>query len=344
LTIAVARRAVLQGPGELVVDADIETSPLGPTDLAVLPDAVGICGTDLELMSGEMTYLANGFASYPIVPGHEWTGIVAEIGSEVGGFAVGDRVVGECSVGCGSCAWCTSGSYHLCPRRTETGIAGRGGALATKFIFPSRAAHRVPLTVSAADAAFAEPIAVAYRALNRLQLRRDDALTVVGAGTIGLLTALLARALGTHDVQIVEIDPVRREFAASLAFLVYSAPRRRTPRVVEASGTTSGIAVALDACLDGGSVVLLGLTGGETMPVDVDGLVVRDLTVRGSLGSPGVWSEVVDLLADGAIKPSRLVSHEFGLEDVAAAFALARRREPGVRKIIVRPNRGGHAG
>src|SRR5262249_8429256 len=146
------RRAVLRAPGELTVETARASRP-GPRDLLVYPDAVGICGTDLELLSGNMADFATGFARYPIVPGHGWTGIVAEIGSEVEAFAVGDRVVGECSVGCGTCGQCANGAYHLCPQRTETGIAGRAGALTTALVFPSRAAHRVPPSVSAADAA-----------------------------------------------------------------------------------------------------------------------------------------------------------------------------------------------
>jgi L-iditol 2-dehydrogenase len=337
------RHAVLTGPGALELHPAPAPEP-GPHDLVVRPDAVGICGTDLELFSGEMTYLASGFARYPIVPGHEWTGVVTATGADVAGFAVGDRVVGEVPIGCGTCALCTSGRYHLCPNRTETGIAGRPGAMTGRMVFPAAAAHLVPVGVNPADAALVEPLSVAYRGFSRAGVQEGEALAVVGAGTIGMLCALTATALGVSDVHLVEVDPDRRRFAASLGLDVSATPRGRVPRVVEASGTAGGVAAALEACGDGGSVVLLGLTGTATTPVDLDRVVVRDLTVQGSLGSPGIWPEVVALVADGRVRPSVLVSHRFALDEAAAAFALAAGREPGVRKVLVLPNEGPNHG
>jgi L-iditol 2-dehydrogenase len=333
------RHAVLTGPGALELRPAPAPEP-GPHDLVVRPDAVGICGTDLELLSGAMTYLTSGFARYPIVPGHEWTGVVAAVGAQVDGFAAGDRVVGEVPIGCGTCAQCAAGRYHLCPRRTETGIAGREGAMATSLVFPASSAHRVPPGVDPADAAMVEPFAVAYRGVVRSGVRPGEALAVVGGGTIGLLAALTARALGVDDVRVVEIDPDRRRFAAGLGLDVSAVPAVGVPRVVEASGTAAGVGAALEACRDGGSVVLLGLTGAPATPVDLDRVVVRDIMLQGSLGSPGVWSDVVALVAERRVRPSALVSHRFPLDDAPAAFALAAAREPGVRKILVLPNEG----
>lgn len=333
----VDRHAVLSGPGILELHPANPPEP-GPRDLVIRPDAVGVCGTDLELLAGTMTYLTSGFARYPIVPGHEWTGVVTAIGAEVEGFAAGDRVVGEVPIGCGSCPQCTAGRYHVCPNRTETGIAGRAGGMATSLVFPAGAAHRVPPSVDAADAAMVEPLSVAYRGVARSGAVPGEALTVIGGGTIGLLCALTAKALGIDDVHVVEVDPDRRRFAAGLGLAVSATPARPVPRVVEASGTAGGIAAALEACRDGGSVVLLGLTGAPATPVDLDRVVVRDIALYGCLGSPGVWPEVVALVAQGRVRPSALVSHRFALDDAPAAFALAARRAPGVRKVLVLPS------
>jgi L-iditol 2-dehydrogenase len=330
-------RAVITGPGKIELADGISHTP-GPGDLVIRPDAVGICGTDIELLEGTMAYLTSGFASYPLVPGHEWTGVVTQVGGAVTGFAVGDRVVGECTVGCRACYQCRTGSYHLCQRRTETGVARRDGALTMQLIFPSHAAHCIPGGIAAADAALVEPSAVAYRGLVRCGVDPGDLLAIVGAGTIGLLCGLIARSQGVDDVTVIEVDPSRREFAQSMGFAV-GAPdlTRSCPHVIEASGAPAGVSTALRACSDGGNVVLLGLTGAASIPLDVDGLVVRDLAVHGSLGSPGVWPAVIDLLATGRIRPSSLISHEFPLADIGAAFDLARGRESGVRKVMVRP-------
>lgn len=331
------RQTLLTGPGQLHL-AEVSARTPGSTELVIRPDAVGICGTDLELLAGTMAYLADGFARYPLVPGHEWTGIVTAVGAEVAGLSLGDRVVGECSIGCGCCTRCAEGAYHLCPRRRETGIVGQDGALATTLVFPAAAAHRVPKTVPREDAALVEPLAVAYRALRRVGVGPDDALGVVGAGTIGLLCALTARALGVAAVHVLEADPARRRRAAALNLSVVSEPDGRLPRVVDASGTPAGASAALRLCSEGGTVGLVGLTGSDATAVDLDSIVVRDITLHGCLGSPHVWPDVIELVAQGAVRPSVLVTHRFPLEDVAAAFELAARRDVGLGKILVTPN------
>jgi L-iditol 2-dehydrogenase len=337
-------RAAITGPGRIELQAVSAPRP-APGDLVIQPDAVGICGTDIELLDGTMAYLTSGFSTYPIVPGHEWTGRVIEAGDAVSGFAVGDRVVGECPVGCGSCERCAAGSHHLCPGRTETGIARRDGALATQLVFPSRAAHRVPGDVAAADAALIEPLAVACKAVHSTGQRDDEPLAVVGAGTIGLLCALAARAAGSI-VTVIESQPSRRDYAAALGFTVLRPDegRRQFRRVIEASGAASGISGALARCTPGGAVILLGLTGLRSTPVDTDAIVVGDLTVRGSLGSPGVWPEAIGLVASGQVKPSMLVSHEFPLARAAEAFAMAGRHSAGARKVLIHPSPGGPDG
>lgn len=331
------RQTLLTGPGRVELAEASDRRPR-PTELIIHPDAVGICGTDVELLHGTMAYFAEGFAQYPLVPGHEWTGIVADRGADVDGFSIGDRVVGECSIGCGCCPRCAEGAYHLCPQRRETGIAGQDGALATALAFPARAAHRVPQAVTRDDAALIEPLAVAYRALRRVAVGPDDALGVVGAGTIGLLCALTAQALDVGAVHVLEADAARRQRAAELGLSVFSEPDRRLPRVIDASGTAAGARAALRLCSEGGTVGLVGLTGSDATPVDLDDIVVRDVTLHGCLGSPHVWPDVIDLVAHGAVRPSVLVTHRFSLEDVAAAFELAARRDASLGKILVAPN------
>jgi 2-desacetyl-2-hydroxyethyl bacteriochlorophyllide A dehydrogenase len=310
----------------------------GPGQLLIAPDAVGICATDLELQDGSMPYLTSGVASYPLVPGHEWTGTVIESGPGVEGFAPGDRVVGECSLGCGACDRCAVGDYHICPRRAETGIFGQPGGMQERLLFPVAGTHRVPATVGAEDAALVEPCAIAYRALARTGADAGDALLVVGAGTIGLLVAMIARARGIR-VALAEVDADRAAFAASLGLEVAEPEAAGFPFVVEASGSAAGRRDAVRRCDAGGTVVLVGFAGaiGE---LDLDDVVVRDITLRGSLGSPGVWPAVIELLETGELRPSLLVTHRIPLEQAEDAFRLAASRQPGVRKILVLPDGG----
>jgi 2-desacetyl-2-hydroxyethyl bacteriochlorophyllide A dehydrogenase len=332
-----AAAAVLTGPSRLVVAAEPVPAP-GPGQLLIAPDAVGICATDLELQDGSMPYLTSGVASYPLVPGHEWTGTVVAVGPGVEAFLPGDRVVGECSLGCGACERCAAGDYHICPRRSETGIFGQPGGMQERLLFPAAGAHRVPAAVRAEDAALVEPSAIAYRALARTGAGEGDPLLVVGAGTIGLLAAMIARARGVR-VSLAEVDEDRAAFARSLGLEVAAPERTGFPFVVEASGSAGGRRDAVRRCDAGGTVVLVGFVG-AIEELDLDDVVVRDLTLRGSLGSPGVWPAVIELLETGALRPSVLVTHRFPLEQAEEAFRLAAAHRPGVRKILVRPNGG----
>src|SRR4051794_25613826 len=183
----------------------------GEGELLIAPSAVGICGTDVEIFEGSLAYFRMGIASYPIVPGHEWTGTVVEVGRGVVGFSAGDRVVGEVAIGCGVCVRCRAGRMHLCARRTETGIVHMDGAMASLLVFPAAYAHKVDFE----GAALVEPTSVALHAVRRGRVGGQSVL-VVGAGPIGLLVAQCALAEGASAVSIVDRREDRLTLAAAL--------------------------------------------------------------------------------------------------------------------------------
>ena len=187
----------------------------GPGELLIAPAAVGICGTDVEIFDGSMAYFRDGLARYPVVPGHEWTGEVVEVGSGVNGFRHGDRVVGEVAIGCGHCVRCLAGRPHVCARRSETGIVHRDGAMASRLVFPAAYAHRVDLEPRAA--ALVEPTSVAVNAARRGEVHGRN-VAVIGAGPIGLLTAQVARAEGAAAVAVADTRADRVKVAGELGF------------------------------------------------------------------------------------------------------------------------------
>ena len=187
----------------------------GEGELLIEPTAVGICGTDIEVFDGSLAYFRMGIAAYPIVPGHEWTGTVVDVGTGVVGFAPGDRVVGEVAIGCGVCVRCLAGRRHLCARRTETGIVHMDGAMATRMVFPAAFAHRVELEPRAG--ALVEPTSVALHAVRRGRVAGQRVL-IVGAGPIGLLAAQCARAEGAISVSVSDTREDRLTLAAALGF------------------------------------------------------------------------------------------------------------------------------
>lgn len=302
------------------------------------PLLVGMCATDLELIDGSLIYLRTGQTTLPMTPGHEWVGRVVGSGSDVTTFAAGDTVVGECSVGCDACPTCAAGAYHRCPNKRETGIIGIGGALAQRMVFPARSAHRVPDGMALEDAALVEPTAVAFRAMARLDPPPGASLLVVGGGTLGYLSAVLAMSVRHLDVAVLDTS-IRNTARLAEVGARNACAGETFDYVLEAAGTPSALASALDALRPGGRIVLIGLTGEPTVPVAVDRLVVGDQTVQGSIGSPGVWPDVIALLATGAIRPSTIVTHTFGLEDFPKAVDLLRSNtDHSVGKVLIAPS------
>ena len=333
------RALVISGAGRYAL-LDCDVPPAGPGDLLLAPLAVGLCATDLELLDGSMVYVREGRARLPLVPGHEWVARVVDPGAPGSGFAVDDLVVGECSLGCGDCPVCASGAYHQCPSRQETGLMNRDGALAQQLRFPARSAHAVPPGVTVEDAVFAEPTAVALRAVLRSGAAPRSRVLVVGGGTLGWLAAAIFLDLLDADVAALEPDAGRLERLAGLGVRAAGAGEV-FETVLEASGSPGGVAAALDRLSPGGSLVVIGLTGVESVAVDLDRVVVNDQMILGSLGSPGVWPQALELLGRGRVRPSSLVTHRYPLEAVGDALATMRDRAPGTGKVLVFPQEAG---
>jgi L-iditol 2-dehydrogenase len=337
------RALVISGAGRhALVEHDLP--PTSPGDLLLAPLAVGLCGTDLELLDGSMVYLRDGRGQLPLVAGHEWVARVLDPGAPGSGFAAGDVVVGECSIGCGDCPVCASGAYHQCPRRQETGVMNRDGALAQQLRFPARSAHAVPPGVDLEDAVFAEPTAVALRAVLRSGAEPRSRVLVVGGGTLGWLAAAVFLDLLDADVAALEPDAGRRERLAALGVRAAGAAEVFDV-VLEASGSRDGVTAALDRLGPSGRLVVIGLTGAESVSVDLDRVVVNDQVVLGSLGSPGVWPQALELLGRGRLRPSALITHRYPLGAVGEALATMRDRASGTGKVLVlpqEPDRDGH--
>jgi len=338
----------------------------GEGELLIQPTGVGICGTDIEVFDGSLAYFRMGLAEYPIVPGHEWTGTVVDVGAEVTGFEAGDRVVGEVAIGCGVCVRCRAGRRHLCAKRTETGIVHMDGAMATRMVFPAAFAHRVELEPRAG--ALVEPTSVALHAVRRGRVAGQRVL-VVGAGPIGLLAAQCARAEGAAEVVITDTREDRLTLAAALGFppamalpgddapgpgahVHGAAGGWGDPAAIRAAmdaigerdlidvailcaGGPAAIASAFAAVRPGGTVVAVGLSGSPQIPFDWDGLVVRDIDLIGVLGSVGFWPDAIELITSGRVQTEPVVTGTFPLD--RTRDALEQLVKPGTLKVLIQP-------
>ncbi|HEY8774347.1 MAG TPA: alcohol dehydrogenase catalytic domain-containing protein, partial [Gaiellaceae bacterium] len=182
------RAVVIERPHE-VVYREVETPVCGPGDVLVRSRFAGVCRTDIEVLEGA---LDRRWVRYPCIPGHEWSGIVEEVGIDVADLESGDRVVCEGFCYCGMCRRCRAGDTHLCEHYDQLGFT-RGGGYGELVLAPRRVVHRLPDGVALDEAVLVEPASVALKGLLRARLAPGETIGVVGVGTLGALTIVLAR-------------------------------------------------------------------------------------------------------------------------------------------------------
>jgi threonine dehydrogenase-like Zn-dependent dehydrogenase len=304
-------------------------------------ERVGICGTDVEFYTGEMDYLRQGHATYPLRLGHEWVGRITALGDGVAPSWLGKRVTGDTMLGCGSCDRCLSGRHHVCEFRQEIGVRGGWpGALAEQLPVPAFALHEIPESVSPAAAALVEPGAGAVRAVDATALQRGQRLLIFGPGTIGLLATQFAVARGIA-VDVVGIDNASLELAGSLGasgvFLDTEDPPGPFHAVIDATNDSGVPAAGLRLVEPGGRVVLIGISGVPSL-IDSRQITLGDVTVVGILGGSAGIDEAIVAYTEGRVVPDGLVSEVIGLEQVASRLTGERGPDAGAGpKVQVDP-------
>ena len=295
----------------------------GTAQLLVEVERVGICGTDVELYTGEMAYYKSGRTHFPVQIGHEWVGTVSAVGLGVSESWIGKRVTGDTMLGCGLCARCAKGKTYLCDDRIELGITdGWGGALATQVLIPERFAFEIPDSISIAAAAMIEPAGNSLRTVEATGLIKNQKLLILGAGTIGLLAAQFAVARNI-EVHLAGSRASSLELAQQLGPInvhtiddVSKNDLREYDAVIDASNLEFMPSLALNKVYPGGRVVLIGLSGAPSL-IDTRVAVLQDVTVVGILSaSPGLQG-AIDHFASGAVNPEPLISEVIGMHQVA---------------------------
>lgn len=323
MTKSTMRAFVMTAPGEGGV-YQVPVPVAGPGDVVVEVERVGVCGTDVEFYTGEMPYLRQGHAHYPMRLGHEWTGTVTAVGSAAHIDWLGRRVMGDTMIGDGTCRRCLRGRSHVCEHRTEIGVrGGRPGALAEQIAVPASSLHALPDSVDKVLGALVEPGGNALRAASAARVVAGDRVLVIGPGTIGLMVAMFTRSWGV-ETHLLGRSESSLEFGRSLGFenvwtndnlagLPFDA-------VIDASNARDAPARALEIVEPGGRVVYVGLAGSESF-IDTRSLALNDVTAVGILSaSPGL-AETVEAYAAGTVDPRSLVAATVGLDSVADILA-----------------------
>jgi len=339
------RAVLIQRPHE-VSWVELETPSVGPGEVLVRSHAAGVCRTDLEILHGA---LSGNLVRFPLVPGHEWSGTVAELGDGVMDLEVGDRVVCEGMIPCNRCRRCKEGATQLCLNYDQIGFTRAGGY--GEFVrVPGHVVHRLPDDVTFAAAVLVEPASCVQRGLERAGPRPGDTVGVVGIGTLGSLAltltglyspgALVAygaraeelefgRGLGaTATVHVTEQDAVATTHAEVGGGLDI---------VIETAGSAEAVELATRLVRPGGRVVLLGVAGADkTLELPADRIMLADMDVIGSCSySTAAWSSVLRLLERGLVDLEPLVTHRFPAARFEEAFAVLEARKGTVAKVLL---------
>ncbi len=333
------RAFVLTGPREASV-VDIEPPEAAAGQVVIDVHRVGVCGTDVEFFTGEMAYLHQGHAAYPIRLGHEWCGTVASVGSPADDHWMGRRVTGDTMLGDGTCYRCRSGRQHLCAQRYEIGIRGGWpGALAEQLLLPVTALRALPDNVDDTAGAMVEPGGNALRAVRAAHLGAGQRALILGPGTIGLLCAQLAVTTGA-EVHVAGASRHNLDLAERLgvhgSWTTTSLPDLPWDAVIDATNGVDIPRTALDLVEPGGRLVLIGLAGDPSL-VDTRTIALKDVTVVGILSaSPGL-DGTIEQYASG-LDPRPLVAATVSLDRTADVLAGWRPRDAGTGpKIHIDP-------
>jgi threonine dehydrogenase-like Zn-dependent dehydrogenase len=295
----------------------------------------GLCGSDLHLIDGHLDFPS------PRPLGHETVGRVAEVGGQVRGLEVGDIVCVEPSIPCNDCWFCRSGIEGLCEARIRT-----DAGFADEMILPARALHPVPAEVDPRHAVLAEPLSCVLQGIERTDLKPGGTVAIVGGGTMGMLSVLLARQMGASQVILITRSAWKLELGARLGATTTidaSAPDAieqaraatggRGPDIaIEAAGVRAAVEQSIELPRRGGTVLLLG-AGAESITVSPTDVMMRDLTIRGSFVRNINLPRAIELLRVLDVEP--LLTQEVTLDRFEEGLDLMRTGK--AIKVVVTP-------
>ena len=304
----------------------VQSPQIDENEVLIQSRRVGICHSDYELLAGQ--YIIP--ISYPVIPGHEWVGVVVEAGKNVKGLKPGDRVVGECVINT--------------PERIHHFGFSMDGANREYFAARPEWLHKLPDAVDDAKGALIEPFTCGYYAVLRNGgTNASETVVISGGGTIGLVSAAAAIGMGARVI-VVDPVPLRRDIAMRLGADATVDPSAGDPveavkeitkggadLVIEAAGHASSLANVFEYARSEGRVSMVGINIGQKFPVELGKIQIKNLTVRGCIGSPGVWPSAIRFLERTGIDLSPIQTHSFALDDALTALELGKNAQAAVK-------------
>ncbi|XP_052752230.1 sorbitol dehydrogenase-like [Galleria mellonella] len=310
-------------------------------------DCVGICGSDVHYwQTGQCGHFV---LKEPMIMGHEASGVVAKIGSKVRNLKVGDRVAIEPGVPCRYCEFCKTGRYHLCPDIVFCATPPVHGNLVRYYKHAADFCYKLPDHVSMEEGALLEPLSVGVHACRRGKVTAGDHVLVLGAGPIGLMILLTAKAMGASKVLITDVLQSRLDFAkkmgadstllvkpdsneAELVKKVHELLGNHPDVSLDACGVSATTRLSLLATKSGGTVVIVGM-GASELTLPLAAAVAREVDIKGIFRYVNEYPIALSMLANGQVNVKPLVSHHFDIEQTLEAYEIAR-RGTGIKVMI----------
>jgi 2-desacetyl-2-hydroxyethyl bacteriochlorophyllide A dehydrogenase len=315
-----------------------------PDEVLVKVQACGVCGTDVHIVEGTSR------STPPVVLGHEFTGVVEDVGIAVHGVASGQRVAVDPNISCGVCYFCRRGLVHLCVNLQALGV-DRDGGMAEFCLVPVQQIYVLPDGMQTEAAAFVEPVSCAVHGIDRANIRSGDTVVIIGGGTIGLIMLQLAKNAGASRTILVEPLHHKRRIAAELGADVVLNPIESDTKsavmdlthvgadvVIECVGKPQTAQLTLELARRGGTVEFFGVCPiGEKIQVEPNQVYFKELTIVGSYVNPNTFARSIALLHAGKVCVDKFQIDRFPLDGVVEA--LAYQREGKTLKSIIEPNR-----
>jgi 2-desacetyl-2-hydroxyethyl bacteriochlorophyllide A dehydrogenase len=306
-------------------------APLRDNEVLIGVEACGVCGTDVHIVEGTSR------SNPPVVLGHEYCGMVEDVGSGVKDIQTGQRVAVDPNIFCGACYYCHRGLVHLCSHLRALGVDIDGG-MADRCVVPSTQVYRVPEGMPAEVAALVEPVSCGVHGIDLAGIETGDTVAVIGGGTMGLVMAQLARASGAARVLVVEPLEQKRAIAEQRGVdLVLDPATDDVPSairdltgvgadvVIECVGKPETVQLSTELARRGGTVEIFGVCPiGATTPLEPNMVYFKELRIVGSYINPHTFDRALSLLASGAVTTEGFTIERFPLEGVAEALQSTR--------------------
>lgn len=336
---------------------DLEVPVPGPHEVLARVETVSICGTDPHIFAGDFP----GFwpKAFPLIPGHEWSGVVVGLGdsAEKLGWKQGDRICGISHVGCGYCSMCLSGRYNLCLNygNEEKGHRQYGhysqGAYAQYMRASVKSIARIPDDMSFDVAACMDPFSIALHVVQRSRLEPGDSVLVNGSGAQGLMSIMIARAMGAGKI-IASGSGFRLKVAERLGAIpidyksedVVARVRELTEglgakRVIECAGTAEGVRQACEAVAKGGAISMVSLPS-KDVPIPIRRLVLDEIDLYGNRANPNTLEPAISMVNECDLDLAGLITHSLPLAEFKTALDIFVNRKENSLKVVLKPNRG----